>query len=118
MCLQALKKRLRRENAMLGVPAPAPGMRSKGRDLRGGVRGGQMGGWRRLPKRLWAVTVGYQCVMGTVAGHRLGALGYLPPPPNASLPLPPLGTHLSQGGPVGVCLLPPPPLNGGFFFGS
>ena len=33
------------------------GMHWKGRDL----RGGQAGGWRGLPKRLGAVTVGYKC---------------------------------------------------------
>ena len=30
-------------------------------DLRGGPRSGWTGGWRRLPKRLGAVTVGYKC---------------------------------------------------------
>ena len=39
----------------------SPGLHSKGRDLRGGPRGGQAGGWRRLPKRLGAATVGYKC---------------------------------------------------------
>ena len=29
--------------------------------LRGGPRGSQTGGWRRLPKRLGAVTVGFKC---------------------------------------------------------
>ena len=38
-----------------------PGMHSKGRDLRGGPRGAWIGGWRTLPKRLGAVTVGYKC---------------------------------------------------------
>ena len=33
-------------------------MHQKGRDLGGGPRGGYMGGWRRWPKRLGAVTVG------------------------------------------------------------
>ena len=42
-------------------PPPPPGMYWKGRDLRGGPRSGSMGGWRRLPKRLGAVTVGYKC---------------------------------------------------------
>ena len=42
-------------------PPPSPGMYWKGRDLRGGPRSGSMGGWRRLPKRLGAVTVGYKC---------------------------------------------------------
>ena len=60
-------------------------MHQKGRDL----RGGPSGGWRRLPKRLGAVAVGYMPlklalgVRGTVAGHRLGALewggGGVPP---------------------------------------
>ena len=36
---------------------PPPGMHYKGGDLRGGL----VGGWRRLPKRLGAVTVGYKC---------------------------------------------------------
>ena len=36
------------------------GMHKKGRDLRGSPRGGQMSGWRRLPKRLGA-TVDYKC---------------------------------------------------------
>ena len=33
----------------------------EGKDLRGGPRSGWAGGWRRLPKRLGAVTVGYKC---------------------------------------------------------
>ena len=37
------------------------GMHWKGRGLRGGPRGGETGGWRRLLKRLGAVTVGYKC---------------------------------------------------------
>ena len=37
------------------------GMHWKGRGLRGGPRGGYTGGWRRLSKRLGAVTVGYKC---------------------------------------------------------
>ena len=37
------------------------GLHWKGRDLRGGPRSGQAGGWRRLPKPLGAVTVGYTC---------------------------------------------------------
>ena len=41
--------------------AEAPGMHWNGRDLRGGPRSGWTGGWRRLPKRLGAVTVGYKC---------------------------------------------------------
>ena len=59
----------------LVVPIPAPsetqdcklkeevcaGMHSKGRDPGGGPRSGWIGGWRRLPKRLGAVTVGYNC---------------------------------------------------------
>ena len=36
-----------------------PVMHKKGKG--GGPRGGQAGGWRRLPKRLGAVTVGYKC---------------------------------------------------------
>ena len=43
------------------VPAPAPGMHKKGRDLRGSPRSRWISGWRRLPKRLGAVTVGYKC---------------------------------------------------------
>ena len=37
------------------------GVHLKGRGLRGGPRGGYAGGWRGLPKRLGAVTVGYEC---------------------------------------------------------
>ena len=37
------------------------GVHQKGKDLGGGPRGGPKGGWRRLPKRLGAVTVGYKC---------------------------------------------------------
>ena len=37
------------------------GVGEKEEDLRGGPRGGQTGGWRRLPKRLGAVTAGYKC---------------------------------------------------------
>ena len=37
------------------------GMHQNGRGRRGGPRGGQTGGWRRLPKRLGAVSVGYKC---------------------------------------------------------
>ena len=44
-----------------GAGGGGAGMHWKGRDLRGGPRGGQAGGWRRLPKRLGAVTVGYKC---------------------------------------------------------
>ena len=52
---------------------------SKERDLIGRPRGGSTGGWRRLPERLQAVTVGYKlksapAVRETVAGRRLGAL--------------------------------------------
>ena len=36
-------------------------MHWKGRDLKDGPRGSLTGGWRRLPKRLDAVTVGYKC---------------------------------------------------------
>ena len=43
-------------------PCPtAPGMHQKGRGLRGGPGGGSTGGWRRLPKRSGAVTIGYKC---------------------------------------------------------
>ena len=50
-------------------------MHEKGRDLRGGPRSGSLGGWRRLPKRLGAVTVELALgVRETVAGHRPGAL--------------------------------------------
>ena len=37
------------------------GMHEKRRGLRGSPRGGWAGGWRRLPKRLGAVTVRYKC---------------------------------------------------------
>ena len=59
------------EGAPGGYPHPPPpcvfprrawaGMHQKGRDLGGGPRSGYTGGWRRLPKRLGAVTVGYKC---------------------------------------------------------
>ena len=42
-------------------PSHSPEMHWKGRGLRGGPRSGEAGGWRRLPKRLGAVTVGYKC---------------------------------------------------------
>ena len=38
-----------------------PGMHWRGSGLSGGPRSGWTGGWRRLPKRLGAVTVGYKC---------------------------------------------------------
>ena len=41
-----------------GGPGERAGMDWKGRHLRGGPRGGEMGGWGRLRKRLGAVTVG------------------------------------------------------------
>ena len=47
--LAILKEKVRR--------ATRPGRREKGR----GPGGGWIGGWRRLPKRLGAVTVGYKC---------------------------------------------------------
>ena len=43
---------------------PRAGMHQKGRDHRGGPRSGEAGGWRRLPKRLGAVPVGYKCHCG------------------------------------------------------
>ena len=43
--------------AQIALRDCAAGVRSRGR----GLRGGQTGGWRRLPKRLGAVTVGYKC---------------------------------------------------------
>ena len=36
-------------------------MHWKGNDRKGDPRGGYTGGWRRLPERLGAVTVGYKC---------------------------------------------------------
>ena len=45
---------------LLTSAAPAPGMHENGRNSRGGPRSGQTGGWRRLSKRLGAVTVGYK----------------------------------------------------------
>ena len=48
--------------AAVGAPCPVcPGMHQKGSDPRGRPKSGLMGGWRRLPKRLGAVTVGYKC---------------------------------------------------------
>ena len=44
-----------------GFSGGFPGMHQKGRGHRGGPRSGYTGGWRRLPKRLGAVTVGYKC---------------------------------------------------------
>ena len=40
------------------------GMHQKGRGVKNGATSGKTGGWRRLPKRLWAVTVGYKCHRG------------------------------------------------------
>ena len=58
-----------------------PPMHSKGRDHKGGPRGGWVGGWRRFPKRLGGGYCRLQMplrldfgVRETVAGHRLGAL--------------------------------------------
>ena len=48
--------RNRQEPLCRNVPGLAPGMHYKGRDLRGGPRGGWTGGWRRLPKRFLSVT--------------------------------------------------------------
>ena len=47
-------------------PPPPPPKRciGRGRGLRGGPKSGSAGGWRRLPKRLGAVTVGYKCHRG------------------------------------------------------
>ena len=72
------------------------GMHSKGRDLRGGPSGGQTGGWRRLPKRLGAVIVGYKCHRSRhlALGRQRLRVGWVPwrgrggktsPPSNASL---------------------------------
>ena len=44
-----------------------------GRDLGGGPRSGQTGGWRRLPKRLGAATVGYRGGGGGAGGGGGGA---------------------------------------------
>ena len=52
---------LRVTEADLGLNDLWAGMHEKGRDRRGGPRGGQTGGWRRLPKWLGAVVVGYKC---------------------------------------------------------
>ena len=82
---------------------PPPGMHWKGRHLRGGPRGGWTGGWRRLPKRLRAVTVGYKCHRGwhlTAGGQWLG-IGWAPwrgargapPLPMHPRPSPPPAPH-------------------------
>ena len=66
------------------------GVRWKGRGPGGGSRGGQAGGWRRLPKRLgggyWRLQLPLKLALAvrrTVAGHRLrswrGRGGDLPP---------------------------------------
>ena len=71
-------------------------MHSKGRGLRSGPRGGYAGGWRRLPKRLGAVTVGYKChwCRHLASGRQWLGIGWAawrvgwgtpPPPSNASL---------------------------------
>ena len=109
-------------NVRRGVHATtqSPGLRWKGRDLRGGPGSGWIGGWRRPPKRLGG---GYcrlrmplrlaLAVRGTSAGHGLGALeggpgGGVPPPPLQciSLPLPPTAsateTRLGETGPHAV----------------
>ena len=40
---------------------PDPGIHWKRKGFRGGHSSSQKGGWRRLSKRLGAVTVGYRC---------------------------------------------------------
>ena len=50
--------------AVGGGGIPGEGGRAgmqKGRHFRGDPRDGWIGGWRRLPNRLGAVTVGYKC---------------------------------------------------------
>ena len=82
-------------------PPPPRGLHEKGRDLKGGPRSGQTGGWRRLPKRLGGGYCRLQMplrlalgVRGTVAGRRLGALeeegGGAPPVPMRPPPPPAL----------------------------
>ena len=78
----------------LAAAVLAAGPHQKGRHL----RSGWAGGWRRLPKRLGAVTVGYKMplrlalgVRETVAGHRLGALEGRPALPMHLCPAVPRG---------------------------
>ena len=83
---------------MLNPPPPQAGMHWKGRGLRGDPRSGWIGGWRRLPKRLGAVTNAIEAGtwrQGDVAGQRLGALeegggGF---PPFQCIPAPPPSPH-------------------------
>ena len=49
--------------------------------VRQAVGGGCRSGWGRLLSVTIAIEPGTWCVRGTVAGHRLGALGGYPPPP-------------------------------------
>ena len=84
-------------------PSPCsqrPGTHWKGRGLRGGPGSGEIGGWRRLPKWLRAVTVGYKChgSWHLASGRQWLGIGWAPcrgwgtpppPPSNASLPTPP-----------------------------
>ena len=72
-----------------------------------------MGGWRRLPKRSGAVTVGYKCHFAwhSPSGGQWWGIGRAPwtgatpPRSNASLPLTP--------GNPGVLVSHPPPQTGG-----
>ena len=62
--------------------------------LRGGRSSGWIGGWRRLPKRLGAVTVGYKCQ----GSRSLPSPPSCPPSPyNLPLGVPGLGVLGSNG---------------------
>ena len=56
-----VEETLERHGARAGAFGGGPLVQLKGRGLRGGCGSGWTGGWRRLPKRLGAVTVGYRC---------------------------------------------------------
>ena len=58
-----------------GLPTDSAGIR---RDPRGGSRSGGTGGWRRLRKRLGAVTVGYKCHEAGTPGRQQPGIGWAP----------------------------------------
>ena len=70
------------------------GMHQKGRDLRGGPRGGSIGGWRRLPKRL---ECRLQVPQKPPSGRQWLGVGWAPWKGGGGVP-PPLPIHLWRGG--------------------
>ena len=67
--------------SQIGAKVPCPSNASEGKGPR------RRGGWRRLPKRLWAVTVGYKCHSSRhlpSGGQSLGIswAPWKPPPPS------------------------------------